>query len=190
MTGYPIPATRLIPAAKPPIAQNQQETPLVDRVSASIVIGGALGAEAFLELAGVIADEGLATEWDGEPFDPEHRTAGEPLRLYAHEVAWGRFERLEAWCVEHALPFARWSGAYSGQWGAERVVFTGSGEPTSYAVDEDDDVVIGREAVQRLGSIEAVIAQFDAADFEVPQLTIGDEDSRLAAPLNDEKLRA
>lgn len=162
---------------------------MVDRVSASIVIGGTPGAEAYLELARVIADEGLATEWDGEAFNSEHRTPGEPLRLYAHEVAGGRFERLEAWCVEHALPFARWSGASPGQWGAERVVFAGSGAPTTHAIDENDYVVIGREALQRLGSIDAVIQHFDAADIAIASLAVGDDNSPLAAPLNDEKLR-
>lgn len=95
----------------------------------------------------------------------------------AHEVAWGRFEELEAFCVANALPFARWSGAYAGQWGAERTVFTGSGEPHGYAADEDDYILIGRCTVERLGSIEAVIAHFDAADFAIPPLAaVSDED--------------
>lgn len=89
---------------------------MADRVSASITLGGTVPASTYAELADVIASEGLSTEWDGEPFEPGQRTEGEPLRLFAHEVAWGRFEELEAWCVEHRLPFARWSGAYGEQW--------------------------------------------------------------------------
>ena len=141
---------------------------MADRVSASITLGGDAPASTYTELAEVIASEGLSTEWDGEPFTPDQRTEGEPLRLFAHEVAWGRFEELEAWCVEHRLPFARWTGAYGGQWGAERVVFTGMGEPISYASDEDDRVMIDRDTAKRLGSIDAIRAHFDAAEFVVP----------------------
>ncbi|MCK9549534.1 hypothetical protein [Aquamicrobium sp.] len=148
---------------------------MADRVSASIQIGGTLCAADYAELAEIIASEGLSIEWDGEIFEPEHRKPGEPLQLYAHDVAWGRFEQLEARCLEMKLPFARWSGAYPGQWGAERVVFTGEGEPTSYPADEDDYVVMARGTVERLGSIEAILASFDAADFVVPPLAIEGE---------------
>ncbi|MGY4395362.1 hypothetical protein ACVWZA_000523 [Sphingomonas sp. UYAg733] len=145
---------------------------MADRVSASIVLGGKVSQAAFTELAAAIADEALSTEWDGEPFEPAHRTLGEPLSLYAHEVACGRFEALEAWCAANRVPFARWSGGYSGQWGAERVVFNGEGEPLTFAADEGDDVMIGRETAERLGSIDAIRAHFDAADFVVPPLTV------------------
>ena len=145
---------------------------MADRVSASIRIGGALIPAAFAELASIIADEGLSTEWDGKTFAPEDRSVGEPLHLYAHEVAWGRFEALETWCVEQKLPFARWSGGYGGQWGPERVVFTGRGEPTSYAADEDDQIVIVRDTIERLGSVEVILAYFDAADVPVPPLVV------------------
>ena len=141
---------------------------MADRVSASITIGGLLTAEKLLDLAATINSEGLSTDWDGEDFTLSQLRPGEALTVMAHEVAWGRFEALEQFCVDEGLPFARWSGAYAGQWGAERVVFTGTGEPISYPCDEDDHVVIAREHVSRLGSIEAVIAYFDAADLTIP----------------------
>ena len=148
---------------------------MADRVSASITLGGTIAPSAYAELADVIAAENLSTEWDGEPFTPDQRSEGETLRLVAHEVAWGRFENLEAWCVEHRVPFARWSGAYGGQWGAERVVFTGEGEPISYAANEDDRILIDRDSAELLGSMEAILAYFDAADAVIPPLAIGDE---------------
>ena len=146
---------------------------MADRVSASIVLGGTITAAAFAQLAALVEREGLSTEWDGEPFQPADHRPGESLSLYAHEVAWGRFEKLEEWCTAHGVPFARWSGAYGGNWGAERVVFTGSGDPTSFAADEDDHVMIGRETAEQLGSTAAIRAHFDAADFVVPPLIIG-----------------
>ena len=145
---------------------------MADRVSASIVLGGTITPALFVELSELIAQERLSTEWDGEPFQPDDITPNQRLALYAHEVAWGRFETLEAWCVDNAVPFTRWSGAYAGQWGAERVVLTGTGEPASFAADEDDHVLIGRDTVDRLGSIEAIRAHFDAADFVVPPLIV------------------
>lgn len=147
---------------------------MADRVSASIVIGGTVTRADYTELADIIASEGLSIEWDGEPFAPEQHVIGETLQLYAHEVAWGRFEELEAWCNDNKLPYARWLGAYPCQWGAERVVFTGTDEPTSYPCDEDDHVAIRRDTIDKLGSMDAIAAYFDAADFTVPPLVITD----------------
>lgn len=145
---------------------------MADRVSASITIGGALPSALLLDFIALIEQQGLSTEWDGEAFTASDLTRNAALELMAHEVAWGRFEELEAFCVRNALPFSRWSGAYPGQWGAERVVFTGGGEPRSYAADEDDYILIGRCTAERLGSFEAIVAHFDAADFAVPPLAI------------------
>ncbi len=146
---------------------------MADRVSASITIGGTLSAGLLAELALVIESERVGIDWEGTPFDPCVLPKDDSLRLMAHEVAWGRFEDLEAFCIENALPFARWSGACPGQWGAERTVFTGSGEPQCYAADEDDYVLIGRCTAERLGSFAAIVAHFDAADFAVPPLVVG-----------------
>ena len=107
----------------------------VDRVSASIILGGTMTVAHYADLTQIIVNEGLSIEWGGEPFELHHRTVGAPLSLYAHEVPYGRFETLEAWCVEKHLPFARWSGSCPGQWGAERLVFTGQHEPVSSAAD-------------------------------------------------------
>lgn len=148
---------------------------MADRVSASIVVGGTITAADYVELAEIIADEGLSIEWDGERFEPMHRTVGESLSLYADEVAWGCFETLEAWCVEKKLPFSRWAGGYGGEWTAERVVFTGEGEPTSFTADEDDRIMVDRFTVEKLGSIEAIIAYFDAADCAIPPLVVEDD---------------
>lgn len=145
---------------------------MADRVSATITIGGALPADQLLDLAAIINGEGLSTDWDGEEFTVSQLSPGKSLTLMAHEVAWGRFEDLEAFCASERLPFVRWSGAYAGQWGAERIVFTGSGEPMSFVADEEDSILIDRGTIDRLGTIEAVRAHFDAADFIVPPLRI------------------
>ena len=153
---------------------------MADRVSASIVLGGALTKSAFADLVVIIGNEGLSIEWDGGAFEPHHRTIGQPLSLYAHEVSWGYFNELESWCLANHIPFARWSGGYGGEWGPERVVHTGDGMRHSYAVTEDDVVFIAREALEKLGSFEAVLMHFEAADFSVPPLIVEGEHSPVA----------
>ena len=146
---------------------------MADRVSASITIGGALPSALLPDFIALIEMQNLSTEWDGKAFTASDLTWNAALELMAHEVAWGRFEELEAFCVKNALPFSRWSGAYPGQWGAERVVYSGSGEPRSYAAHEDDYILIGRCTAELLGSFAAIVAHFDAADLAVPPLVIG-----------------
>ena len=145
---------------------------MADRVSASIELGGIVTAAQLDELTQLVNDEGLSTEWDGEPFDPSQLTPGEPLQLYAYEVAWGMFDELEAWCREHQVPYIRWSGGFGCEWGAERVVFDGACDPKSYDADENDRTFVDRATVERLGSVEAILAHFDAAEFALPPLAV------------------
>lgn len=145
---------------------------MADRAPVSIAIGGSITADDYAELAGMLAAESLSIEWGGEPFEPYHRTVREPLRLFAHEVAGGQFEVLEAWCAGKALPFVRWCGGYPASWGPERVVFLGIGEPLIFSADEEDCIVMARERAEALGSIEAIRSWFDTAEFAVPPLVV------------------
>lgn len=148
---------------------------MADRVSVSFKLGGRLLAAAYEELAAVIVAEGLSTEWDGPAFEPSHRTEGEPLELFANEVAWGKVEALETFCADHGLPYHFWAGGFFSEWGAERIIYRGEGAPDSFMADESDRVLIDRGEVERRGSIEATLAYFDAADFAIPPLVIADE---------------
>ena len=145
---------------------------MADRVPVSIHIGGDISAAVFAELLNVIAFEGLSPEWGGEPFDPSGRVLGEPLALLDESCAWGKIDNLEAFCVEHGLAFQRWSGSYPGEWSPERLIFRGTGTVDSYIVDESDRVVIDRRTLVHLGSLEAVLAYFDSAEFTVPPLVV------------------
>lgn len=51
-------------------------------------------------------------------------------------------------------------------------MFTGTGEPKSYAADELDRILIDRATIRFLGSIEAVCGYFDAAEFTIPPLVV------------------
>lgn len=145
---------------------------MVDRVSAAITLGGTVTATVFAGLLERIAEARLSTKWDGAPFEAAHLEPDEPIVLNAQDVAGGQFPELEAYCVENAIAFARWSGAYPGAFAAERVVFPGSGEPRSYTADEEDRILIARDTVEALGDFEAVLAYFDEADFAVPPLIV------------------
>lgn len=143
---------------------------MVDRVSLSIAIGGDLPAAERDTLLAHIQSEGLALDYDTEAFEDSDFPFDGPLLLYAHEVAWGRADALEVFCVANRLAFARWSGGSAAQFGPDRVVFTGTGEVSVYAADEDDAVVLSRETAERLGGYDAIIAYYAAADFSVPPL--------------------
>lgn len=145
---------------------------MADRVPVAVTIGGTITAAQYCELSALIQLEGMSIEWDGAPFEPDHRTEGEALRLFAHEVAWGRVEPVEDWCVANSVPFARWSGGYAGSWGPERIVYAGAGSPASFIADEEDRILIDRPTVERLGSIEALLGHFDAADLTIPPLVV------------------
>jgi hypothetical protein len=144
---------------------------MADRVSASIEIGGQIAAEHYAELVEIAAGYALALQWGDEPFDGHRIALAASLELFAYEVPGGQFDELEAFCTAHGLAFVRWCDGYPGAWNAERVVFTGRGEPVSYAAIEDF-VVIGRQTVESLGSYDAIIANFDAADFVVPPFVV------------------
>jgi hypothetical protein len=145
---------------------------MADRVSVSFALGGTLSGEAYLELVAVIAAEGLSIEWDGAAFEPPHRKVGEPLALFANEVAWGKVEALETFCADHGLPYRVWSGGFFAEWGAERLIFRGDGVPESFIADESDRVLIDRHEIVSRGSIEAILAYFDKAEFTVPPLVV------------------
>jgi len=147
---------------------------MADRVSASIEIGGSLSSADYSILTDLISGEGLSTEWDGEPFQTEHHMIGEPLSLYAHEVAWGHFSELEGYCIRKALPFTRWCDGYSTEWGPQRVVFTGQGAPRTYDADTNNRVVIDRATVEKLRTVDAIQAWFNDADFAIPAFVVED----------------
>lgn len=145
---------------------------MADRVSVSITIGGGLAVSQRDRLVELANDQRLSLEWDGPAFDATQLPADGALTLCAHEIAWGRLDDLEAFCVEQRLAFTRWSGGLSGSFDPERTVFTGSGEPQNFGASEDDYVMIGRHTAETLGSYAAIIANFDAADFVVPPLRV------------------
>lgn len=146
---------------------------MADRVSVIITIGGDLAADQREALVHCILAEALSLEWDGPDFNASQLPVDGHLILHAYDVAWGRLTLLEPFCEAHHLPFTRWAGSCPGSFGAERLIFTGDGEPVLFAADDDDRLIVTRAEVEQLGSYEALIAYFAAGDFIVPPLNIG-----------------
>lgn len=152
---------------------------MADRVTAQITIGGTIAASAVPALIEAIHAEGLSTEYDGAPFEPDELVDGEALTLCAHEVAWGVFRDLELFCRTHRLAYSRWFGACSGAWGAGRSIYRGVDETREgeegvdeYDASDDDQTLMGEQLARHLGSYEAIIAHFERASFAVPPLEI------------------
>lgn len=150
---------------------------MADRVSVTIKIGGPLPS-ALLDEFCAIAEAYALSSLDGALFDPSMITGAEPLELGAHEVAWGRLDDLEAFCMASGLRFARWCDVCPGAWEAERLVFDGTGEPRSYMVTSNDVVVITAPEARSLGSLAAIDAYFASADADIPPLQIVEEQHR------------
>ena len=147
-----------------------------DRVSASIRIGGALSAEQADMLVTLISDEGMATEIEGEPFEPDDLRDGYPLEVCADQVPWGIFSTLETYLIANRIAFVRTSGSFSGSFGAERVVFrSGVAVSTeSYMLDECGNVVIDESTARALGSMDKIFAHFDKVQFSPGNVTLAD----------------
>lgn len=144
---------------------------MADRASVAIRIGGSLSPDLLHGFCAAVASDGAFTDWEGTAFDPDDLDTSVPLYLADHEVAWGRFEAIETFCVDHALVFARWAGGTPGAFGPERVVFDGT-TVRRFSASDDDEILISAETVRGLGSYAAVLSHLAAAELEIPPFRI------------------
>lgn len=144
---------------------------MADRVSVAIRIGGALPTDLLPTLCAAIERDGACLDWEGSPFVLGEIDQTVPLYLADHEVPWGRFEAIEAFCVEHHLLFSRWAGGAAGAFGPERVVFDGT-TVRCFIASDDDEILVSAETIHRLGSYAAVLAHIAAAELEIPPFRV------------------
>ena len=147
---------------------------MADRASVSIRIGGRIARTDLAQLAEMAEAESAHIDYEDTPFDPDRIEPG-VLTLVAHEVAWGRLDAIEDFCIERGLPFSRWAGSSPGAFAAERIVFSGAGEPSCYAATDDDELVASLGILRELGSMEAIEGYFAAGDRETPSLEVVDD---------------
>ena len=145
-----------------------------DRVSASISIGGNLPPQLRDQFVEAICYEGLSTDWDGPEFSADQIEQGKPLHLMAYDVAWGRFDELEQFCVNHGLAYQRDSCGFAGSFGAERIVFDGINGPLNYDTDDHNVMVLTHDTIIQLGSMKAIAAYFADAEIIIPPLVFAD----------------
>ena len=144
-----------------------------DRVFASISIGGNVPLTLRAEFLALIEAEGLCMECDEAAFTADRIEPGKPLDLMAHEVPWGCFDKLERFCLQHRLAYARSSASCPGSFGAERIVYTGTHCPLCFDTNDNDEPVLTQESVEHLETLEAIMAYFADAAFTIPPLTFG-----------------
>jgi len=145
-----------------------------DRASASITIGGTLPRWKLPDLFHALALEGALTDFDEAPFEEKDFEAGKPLRVACHELAWGVFETLESFCRKQGLSYIRRSDGCQGAFSAERVVYAGEGEPQSFDINDEGDLVMSLHAIRRLVTLDAIEAHFAVAAREPEPLNITD----------------
>jgi hypothetical protein len=144
---------------------------MADRVSVTIKIGGTVKPPHRDQFLKLIESYALTT-FEDDPFDPAALPLEGPLELAGTEIAWGRLDNLEAFCIEHGLAFARWCDSCPGAWEAERLVFDGTGEPRSYTATTNDVLVITAPEVRSLGSMAAIEAWLTSGEPKLPGLTL------------------
>jgi hypothetical protein len=157
-------------------------TIMADRASASIVIGGTISRSTLADLIAAISEDGGRVDWDGHPLDASAVSSGKTLEACAHELSGGMFEWTEEFCEDHGLAYVRDSGSCTGAFGPERVVFTGTGAAVQFDMTESEEIVLARNRILELGSIEAIEAWFELAEFTPPPITIVEEEGA-AAPV-------
>lgn len=122
----------------------------------------------------IIANYGLSTEWDGPAFEETEIPLDGPLRLMAHEVAWGRFDDLECFCQTHGLPYVRTCDGFNGSWSAQKAIFDGTSNPRSYLVSQEGDILLPRSIFATFGSLAEIAAYYDEDAVTIPPLSIVD----------------
>lgn len=143
-----------------------------DRASVHITIGGPLPREHLAELAMRIADYDLRVEWDGEPFDPDVLPEGETLELYGMELNGGLIDDVDAFCVEHSLPFRRWSGGCVGAFTPELVLFDGQGPMRDYTASDDGDVLFSAAEIARFKRLRELKREIARAELAIPPFVL------------------
>lgn len=139
-----------------------------DRAHVHITIGGELPREHLEEFAMRVADYDLRVEWDGEPFNPKALPEDEPLELFGMELNGGAVNDVDEFCIDHGLPFHRWSGGCPGAFLPEIVVFDGHGRPRDFTASDDGEVLFTPSeitAFKRMRDLRRAIAR---AEIIVP----------------------
>jgi hypothetical protein len=137
-----------------------------DRFPGEIMIGGKLPAKLLEAFLGVVSSSGAKVGgYEGAPFDAtsadgllEVLDENRHLFLVDDEARYGQFEKLEAFCVQHGIPFDRHSSARY-EFDAEKVMFRpGMKRPLEVPSNDDGDVLLNVETIRPVAKEVARLA--------------------------------
>lgn len=138
---------------------------MADRSPAQITIGGQIPLACIPALLRMIALDHALTLYSDEPVDEDHFMIGNVLELSIAQAVGGSAENTEDFCMNHGISFVRNSDGYPGSYDAQRLLFSGNGNPLYYTLSDDGEVVLNPLEFRALGSYEAVEAWFHAAEW-------------------------
>lgn len=159
-----------------------------DRVSATIAIGGVVPAGQFEALLDAIESEALGPDW-GEIFETRAEIAAhiaantDGVDLYAHEVAAGEFQELQAFCAEYGLVYRLTYDGYGGDWGPETRLHHADGSQETCSLDRDGGAAcLNRHDLVHLGlaTVEAVQQHLERFDRFRPGRLVAQPDDASA----------
>lgn len=145
---------------------------MADTCAASIRVGGPLPHGLFPAFLTAVEADRARLDYGGDWFSEEQLPDNEPLKLFSREAIGGSFENLEAFCVAHRLPFIRWCEARTGDWDAERVAYSGEGEPLHFLATDGEEVAMTAAEIERFKTIDALREFLKSATPELPPFQV------------------
>lgn len=143
---------------------------MADCMAAEITIGGPIPQALVEGLCEAIGHDGPALDWGDGNFEPKSAddirgalTGPGLLVLRDDQAAWGKFDAIEGFCVEHGISFDRdCDGKY--EYPAEHVRFRkGMSEPLEEEAI-DGNAVINKSALARIRDVAKSARTEDALD--------------------------
>jgi hypothetical protein len=155
-------------------------------MSAEIVIGGPFPRSLVPELLAKIQFDGAGFGWEETVPETEEdlveKTDGYPLMLNDHEAHYGRFEYLEAFLMQHGIPWNRNSAAKYEYDGLLTCFRPGQGVIEFYATQDGDPLALMEDVLyikERLlevlngkswGALKLALARIDKVAPEIEEL--------------------
>lgn len=148
-----------------------------DRIGAKILIGGELPKALVEGLCEAISFDQPSLEWGGSDFEPQNATKDGLLCLYDDEAAWGEFDAIERFCIEHEIEFDRDSeGKY--EYDPESQRFRkGMKEPYAELSDHSGETCVSKADVRKVRELlnkdktKAIIMLDNIIGPDIPGLT-------------------
>jgi hypothetical protein len=135
---------------------------MADYVAAHITIGGRVSERIVPALCQAISEQQVGLEWGAWNFCPGSAQAllkarrkigaARVLRLYSDEMAYGNFDLLQEFLVDHQLPFDRWHDAKY-EIPCELMVYRPESELRFFLTNLQEEIVVRAEPLMGLPAL-------------------------------------